>query len=126
MKKKIIIAICTVILIFLLGGIYIIASIEISTSKLDHLIVLHQVEMLRNQLLIHINRIQSDLALINTPFARDRVTVIANARYLQDKSEKCLECHHSEDVKKRGHSFSLQGFYRERQSGIWKTRSGYD
>jgi PAS domain S-box-containing protein len=101
MKKKILIAICIVILIFLLGGTYIIISIEISISKLDHLIALHQVEMLRGRLLIHINKVQSDLTLINTPYASGIDTVIDNTRYLKNKSNKCFECHHSDDVMTR-------------------------
>jgi PAS domain S-box-containing protein len=101
MKKKIFMAICVVILIFLLGGTYIIISIEISTSKLDHLIVLHQVELLREKLLIHINKVQSDLTLMNTPYASGIETVVDNTRFLKNKSSKCFECHHSNDVMKR-------------------------
>jgi Na+-transporting NADH:ubiquinone oxidoreductase subunit NqrC len=47
MKKKLIIASSLVCLIFLAGGIYIIMTIERSTSELDNLIQLHQVEILR-------------------------------------------------------------------------------
>jgi len=101
MKKRIFIAICTVILIFLLGGTYIIISNEIASSKLDNLIELHQVEMLRHKLLFHIDKVQSDLSLINTSHAVSEDTAVANAKDLRNKSNKCLECHHQEDVKDR-------------------------
>ena len=101
MKKKIFIAICTVILIFLLGGTYIIISNEVASSKLDNLIELHQVEMLRHKLLFHIDKVQSDLSLINTSHAVSEDTAVANAKDLRNKSNKCLECHHQEDVKDR-------------------------
>lgn len=107
MKKKIVIAVCIVIAILFIGSTYIIISIQVSTSKLDHLIELHQVEMLRNQLLIHIKEVQSDLTLINTPYASGLDTVIANVRHLKQKSDKCLECHHSEDVMERLNSLTL-------------------
>jgi PAS domain S-box-containing protein len=101
MKKRIFIAICTVILIFLLGGTYIIISNEVASSKLDNLIELHQVEMLRHKLLFHIDKVQSDLSLINTSHAVSEDTAVANAKDLRNKSNKCLECHHQEDVKDR-------------------------
>ena len=45
MKKKIFIIVGLVCLMLMAGGIYIITAIETSTSELDHLIRLHQVEI---------------------------------------------------------------------------------
>ena len=80
MKKKIFIALVIACLFFVLGGTYIIVTMEFSTSKLDHLIVLHQVEILREQLLLNIEKVQSDLSLRNTPHATGIDTVIVNVR----------------------------------------------
>jgi PAS domain S-box-containing protein len=127
MKKKIFIAICIIILIFLLGGTYIIISIEISTSKLDHLIVLHQVEMLREKLLIHIHKVRSDLILIDTPYASGIDTVIDNARYLKYQSNKCFECHHSDDVmKKLNHLIYVTDQYKDSLSRLLTMRANLD
>ncbi len=52
MKKKIIITLISISLVFLAGGIYIASTIETATSTLDHLIKLHQVEILREHLLL--------------------------------------------------------------------------
>ena len=82
-------------MIFLLGGIYIITTIETATSKLDNLIKLHQVEILREHLLIQIKRVQSDLNLKNTRFARNIDTVITNVRDMERMSDTCFECHHT-------------------------------
>jgi PAS domain S-box-containing protein len=101
MRKKIVIAVGTICLIFLLGGTYIIITTEIATSKLDHLIVLHQVEILREQLLIHAKKVQSDLNLRNTPHASGIDTVIANVRSLEKIMVSCFECHRSGDVRKK-------------------------
>ncbi len=101
MKKKIIIGLSIFSLVFLLGGIYIITTIESSTSTLDNLIKLHQVEILREQLLIQIKRVQSDLNLQNTRFARSIDTVIINVENMESMSDTCFECHHSADMTNR-------------------------
>ena len=51
MKRRIIIGLACFTAIFLLGGIYIIDAIQKTTSTLDDLIKLHQVEILREELL---------------------------------------------------------------------------
>ena len=101
MKKKIIIGLSIFSLIFLLAGIYIITTIETATAKLDNLIILHQVEILREHLLINIKRVQSDLNLKNTRYARSIDTVILNVRNMENMADKCFECHHSGDVLER-------------------------
>ena len=101
MKKKIVIALITVSLVFSLGGIYIITSIQNATSDLDHLIMLHQVEILREHLLLQIRQVQSDLNLKDTRHARSPDQVIANVQTLEAMSATCFDCHHSEGVKER-------------------------
>jgi len=53
MKKKIITAPIFYTVVFLAGGVYIISTTESATSQLDYLIMLHQVEILREHLLLH-------------------------------------------------------------------------
>ena len=47
MKRKIVIALSVFFLIFLISGIYILTTIEKTTSEVDNLIRLHQIEILR-------------------------------------------------------------------------------
>jgi len=101
MKKKIIIITCLVCLIFLAGGVYIITSIKIATSQLDRLIELHQVEILREHLLIQIKTVQSDFFLMSTHYAKSRDTVAANLKKMKKVSTACLHCHHESRVKIR-------------------------
>lgn len=101
MKKKIVITLCIISLIFLAGGAYIIITIEIGTAKLDNLIKLHQVEILREQLLIKIKKVQSDLILANTRYHRSINTVISNVRDLENSTFTCYDCHHDKYVLKR-------------------------
>ncbi|MEW6599546.1 MAG: PAS domain S-box protein [Nitrospirota bacterium] len=98
MKKKIVIGLGVFSFLFLFGGIYIIVTIESATSTLNNLITLHQVEILREQLLLQIKRVQADINLKNTRYARGIDTVIANVRNMERLAESCLDCHHSADM----------------------------
>jgi signal transduction histidine kinase len=60
--------------------------------------MLHQVEILREQLLIDVNRVQSDFSLKNTQYARELDTVVANVMQMGKEANKCLACHHAEPV----------------------------
>lgn len=98
MKRTIILGLGVFSLMFVIGVFYIIFSIERSTSALDELIVLHQVEILREHLLIQIKRVQSDLSLKNTRYARSIDVVVKDVRNMQRVADACLSCHHNETV----------------------------
>jgi PAS domain S-box-containing protein len=101
MKKRIAIVLSVCILLFIAGGTYIIATIASATAKLDHLIMLHQVEILREHLLLQIRKVQSDLMLNGSDFARSNETAATNVRAMQMISSTCKDCHHRPDVQKR-------------------------
>jgi len=98
MKKRIIIGLSVFALIFFAGGIYIVSTIEKATSTLDRLIRLHQVEILREQLLTDARRVQADLAFKGTHYARELDTVVAHVLELGNEARSCLGCHHSEEI----------------------------
>ncbi len=100
MRKRIIIGMSIFSLIFLVGGIYLIANIQMATSTLDNLIKLHQVEIIREHLLIQIKKVQSDLYLKNTRHARGMDTVMKNVENMTAIANVCFRCHHSEPVMK--------------------------
>jgi len=101
MKKKIVLTLCLITLIFSLGGAYIIINIATATSELDYLLMLHRVEILREHLLLQIQEVQTDLILINTHNARSKETVIENVRNMKIMANACSDCHHSIPVMKR-------------------------
>ena len=101
MRRRIIIGLTIYTAVFFLGGIYIILSIQRATSTLDTLIKLHQVEILREQLLIDAKMVQSDLAFKRTSFARDVDRVISHVVHLSHEANKCMGCHHSEGITER-------------------------
>lgn len=95
MKKKIIAGLLLYFAIFLAGGIYIVVSIESGTSQLRQLIMLHQVEILREHYLIQVKRVQSDLALRKTRYSRDFDTVISDVVKMGRSVNTCFDCHHT-------------------------------
>jgi PAS domain S-box-containing protein len=101
MKKKIFIIIGLVCLMLMAGGLYIITTIETATSELDYLIKLHQVEILREHLLIQINNVQSNLYLMGTRYESSPQKIETDMNNLQKISITCFDCHHSARVNKR-------------------------
>ncbi len=101
MKKKIVVGLGVFALIFILSGIYAVVSIEQTTTKLDNLIRLHQIEILREHLLIQIKRSQSDLDLKDTKYARSIDTIVAHVRDMDKVINNCFSCHHNETVTAR-------------------------
>ena len=108
MKRRIIIGLAGFAMIFFLGGLYIIYSISQATSTLDKLVVLHQVEILREHLLIQIKKVQSDVDLKNTRYARGVDVMVVDVRNMEQVSKTCLSCHHTEEVESRLHDMERQ------------------
>jgi PAS domain S-box-containing protein len=105
-KKRIVIGLTVFAMIFFIGGLYIVFSINRATSTLDRLIVLHQVEILREHLLIEIRKVQSDLNLKNTRYARGVDAMVSDVRNMDEVSKTCFDCHHEPDVEKRLHDMA--------------------
>jgi PAS domain S-box-containing protein len=101
MKKKIFVALVLVCILFISGGVYIVTTIEDATSELGYLIKLHQVEILREHLLIQIKNVQSDLYLIGTRYDKHPNEILANVDKLKRISVTCFDCHHRTPVVKR-------------------------
>jgi len=95
MKKKILIGLGILSLLFMLVGAYIIVTVERATSRLDHLVKLHQVEILREHLLLQIKRVQSDLAWSGTRYASGVDTIVSHGIRMGKVVDRCFLCHHS-------------------------------
>lgn len=101
MKRKIIVGLALYSLFLVLIGISIIVTIENATSELDELIKLHQVEILREHLLVSVKGVQTDLTLRDTPYARTADAIVSHAVRMDKLARGCFECHHSEEVTAR-------------------------
>ncbi len=116
MKKKIIAGLSIFSLIFLISAIYTIATIENATTKMDNLIRLHQVEILREHLLIQIKRAQSDLYLKNSPYARSMDTIVNHVKTMSVIIGTCFNCHHAAQVTAK--LTSLKGRTEDYKNGL--------
>ncbi len=101
MKRKIIIALSVFFLLFLSSGVYIITVIEKTTTEAGNLLRLHRIEILREQLLIHLKRAQSDLYLKNTRHAQSIDMVVAHVQTMNAAVNDCFNCHHTQIVVSR-------------------------
>jgi two-component system sensor histidine kinase AtoS len=101
MKKKIIVGLSIFSLIFFVGGIYVISTVQRATAKLDKLITLHEVEIIRENLSIGVKRVQADLSLQNTHYARGAYITVSNVMSMSQAADTCFRCHHSEKVMQR-------------------------
>ncbi len=98
MKKKIIIVLSLFSVLLLLGGLYLISAIGTNTSRFSELIMLHQVEILREHLLLNIRAVQTDIALHGTRRAPAPRTVAGHVAAMQGTIKICAGCHHTEAV----------------------------
>ena len=124
MKKKIYLGLFFLIICFLAGGLYIGASIDEVTDRLESIITLHKVEFLRENLLNKIIVVQADLLLKDTPHARKVDTFVKHVEDMHQESENCLSCHHEEHVTMRiNHFQKMIDQYLKKLSRIYTLRA---
>ncbi len=124
MKKKVIWILGISSFLSLVAGIYIIITIQRTTSELDNLIKLHQVEILREHLLLRIKRVQSDLSLKDTRYARGVDTIITDVTNMEGAVDVCFDCHHAPAVMQRLKDLKSHiGEYKESLSRVLTIRA---
>lgn len=101
MKRKILIGLGVITALTFSGSLYLVFSIERATGRLNNMIMLHQVEILREEYLIRVKRVQSDLLLKDTPFSRNFETFLRDIRRMESSVGSCRQCHHGEAVDSR-------------------------
>jgi len=95
MKRKIIIGLGAFTVAVMLPSLYIALAIRSSTNNLDRLITLHQVELLREQYLLQIKRVQAKLIHGEPHETQDVEGVVASAGRMGELLDTCFQCHHS-------------------------------
>jgi two-component system sensor histidine kinase AtoS len=108
MKKKIIIVLSVVSLLLLLGGIYLIGAIDTSTSRFNEIIMFHRVEILRENLLLDIRKVEADLFSQGTDRPESGDAVEGHVLDLVERINTCFNCHHEESVLERLHDLHHQ------------------
>jgi len=101
MKRKLILGLVLITTIFCGGSAYIAYTIESSTSRLNDMIMLHQVEILREKYLLQIKRVQSNLLRRETRHTRTFDTFVGDILNMRDLIHSCYDCHHAGKVIER-------------------------
>ena len=98
MKKKIILSLFFLFLLFTMGAVMTMFYILRVTTRLDTLITLHQVEILRQDLVINVQTVQSHLYTLGTSFGKELDVIVENVATLDNAVQKCSGCHHSPEI----------------------------
>ncbi|MDA8325704.1 MAG: ATP-binding protein [Nitrospiraceae bacterium] len=95
MKKRLIYSLFLLFTLFTLGATLTILYIYRTTSNLRTIIALHRVEIIRQNLVINAQTVQSHLYTIGTVFGPDVDQVVNSVLNLDNSVHSCLGCHHT-------------------------------
>jgi nitrogen fixation/metabolism regulation signal transduction histidine kinase len=98
MKKKIIFAFLFLFLLFLVGIVTTLHIINKTTANLTALLLLHKVEVIRQDLVINVQTVQSNLYTIGTSFGKELDTIVDNVLTLRERAQTCSDCHHEPEI----------------------------
>ncbi len=98
MKKRILIGLGSLLLIFLMGSLIAVVFITKTTERMDRLILLHQVEILRENLIIHIQQVQSNIFHNKTRSGGDVDVLVSHVQEMDKVMDSCIGCHHSPEL----------------------------
>jgi two-component system, NtrC family, sensor histidine kinase AtoS len=98
MKIKIIIFLVISILLAVVGGIYLLIINERRIAEADHLILLHEVEIMRERLLLDIYTVKSDLYSQSTRHPASMDAIVSDVSAMVRTMKTCFECHHDDHV----------------------------
>lgn len=94
MKRKIITALL-ILLLFSASGVALATYfITNTTTALSELVTLHQIEDLRQHLIISIQTVQSDLYTVKTMLGKNVDAIADNVSTLEASASECANCHH--------------------------------
>lgn len=98
MKKRILIGFGSLLLIFLIGSLTAVVYITRTTQRMDRLILLHQVEILREDLIIHVQQVQSNIFRNKTRNGGDVDVLVAHVQEMDKVMDSCVGCHHTPEL----------------------------
>ncbi|NOZ25241.1 MAG: HAMP domain-containing protein [Nitrospirae bacterium] len=101
MRKKITQYLLTIFLLFALSGGIAITALSQVTKDLNSLITLHKVEIIRQNLVINLQTVQTNLYTIGTSFGPDLDVIVDNVNSLDKAITSCTGCHHSAALTKK-------------------------
>jgi two-component system sensor histidine kinase AtoS len=101
MKVKLIILLSMSILLAVVGGTYLLATSERRMAEFDHLLMMHEVEILRGQLLLDIRTVEAALYSQSSRHPEGLEAIIGHVKKMEATMKSCFECHHEDSVNAR-------------------------
>lgn len=85
-------------LLFLAGIVTTMHIINKTTANLTALLLLHKVEVIRQDLVINVQTVQSNLYTTGTSFGKELDIIVDNVLKLHERAQTCTDCHHEPPV----------------------------
>lgn len=101
MRSRIIYAFLTLFLVFTAGAAITMGYLYNTTNNLQSVISLHRVEIIRQDLVINAQTVQSHLYAYGTAYGQELDVIIDNVIALDESAHSCLGCHHTQEITQR-------------------------
>jgi len=101
MRKKITQYLLLIFLLFALSGGIAITALSQVTRDLNSVITLHKLEIIRQNLVINLQTVQTNLYTIGTSFGPDLDVIVDNVNSLDKAISSCTGCHHNAVLTKK-------------------------
>jgi signal transduction histidine kinase/HAMP domain-containing protein len=98
MRAKLIYSLLSLFALFLAGSGITMLYLYKTTSNMESVINLHKVEIIRQDLVISAQTVQSHLYTFGTAFGQELDIIVDNVLDLDMSTKKCLGCHHSKEI----------------------------
>jgi len=101
LRNKLIYSLFSLFALFLLGAVISMLYMYRTTEHLKSVIALHRVEIIRQDLVISAQTVQSNLYTFGTVFGPELDIIVDNVIDLGHSANRCLDCHHSPEITER-------------------------
>lgn len=98
MRRRIVAYLSILFAMFTAGAIISILYITFTTNQLKNIIMLHSVEILRQNLIIKIQNVEQDLLTVHTEIGKNLDMIVSNVTDLNNAINICAGCHHSQEI----------------------------
>jgi len=98
MKRKIVLSLLLLFLFFTVGAVLSTVYIRNTTTALERLIKLHQIENQRGHLIMAVQTVQSELYTVGTSLAHKTDVITESAEKMDEAAGRCTGCHHVPNV----------------------------
>jgi signal transduction histidine kinase/HAMP domain-containing protein len=98
MRNKLIFLLLALFALFLTGSALTMLYLYKTTSNMESVINLHRVEIVRQDLVINAQTVQSHLYTFGTAFGQELDIIVENVIDLDQSARRCLGCHHTKEI----------------------------